>query len=243
MLHHLDPNLHANPPHTPSDIWGKITATFYDPPHDLLFQFPSIFDPVSITTSGTHRFEMPPRMETMSRTPQFLGVMGGAFIMILVLFAATFGTKRLLTGKRTSRELERGVPIPAEVAPLLTEFSQPENYQYSYGATAVQPSPADHRETTRRPKQELEQQGTDSKSDGDEDMQDAQPERKGSSAQAGQHQSLESTKVNRGDEDGPAAASPGSADLDRIHRGSSGSRGGDDGGEGAPRTSSSSNSN
>ncbi|KAK6065002.1 hypothetical protein SCUP515_11477 [Seiridium cupressi] len=91
-------------------------------------------------------------MADPSTTPQFVGVVGVAFLLILILFLISLGIRRYLPRHR-SRDAERGLPVGGESAPLLSEpipgTSEASDYQQaaSYGATALQPSPADRRES------------------------------------------------------------------------------------------------
>jgi hypothetical protein len=94
---------------------------------------------------------MAPITKTQAPVIQFIGVVGVAFLLVLLLFAISFGIKRFLPRKSTT-EPEHGLPIAGEVAPLLPESvpiaSVIDEYHQStsYGATALQPSPADRRE-------------------------------------------------------------------------------------------------
>ncbi|KAM0816042.1 hypothetical protein AB5N19_01843 [Seiridium cardinale] len=91
-------------------------------------------------------------MADPSTTPQFVGVVGVAFLLILTLFLISLGIRRYLP-RYSSRDAERGLPVGGESAPLLPEpipgTSETGDYQQaaSYGATALQPSPADRRES------------------------------------------------------------------------------------------------
>lgn len=92
-------------------------------------------------------------MITQSRAPQFLGVVGFAFLLILVIFFVTFGIRRFFPRRSAARDSERGLSgNPGEGAPLLSEVipgpvgADEYHQSTSYGATALEPSPADKRE-------------------------------------------------------------------------------------------------
>ncbi|KAH6658324.1 hypothetical protein BKA67DRAFT_533480 [Truncatella angustata] len=100
---------------------------------------------------------MAPTGNDKSTAPQFVGVVGVAFAVIIVLFVGTFGVRRCLPRRfqKSSQEPERGLPAAGEISPLLPAPiavpTPPEDYQQAadYGATALSPTPADKRESSQ----------------------------------------------------------------------------------------------